>query len=172
MGHIGIFGRTECGKTTLAKALSHAYWTVEQIPSIVLDINGEDWGPGATVFHDMETFLDCIDNSEGCAVFCDEGGDTINRNADLTTLFTRIRHKGHRFHVMGHAGTQLLPTQRAQLTTVYLFHQAEDDAKLWIRQYGDKRIEECMRLGEYEFLHCRINGATKGQPPERKKLEM
>ena len=48
--HTGIFGPSLCGKTTGAKILSLARWRALRRPSLVLDLNNEDWGRHSLVY--------------------------------------------------------------------------------------------------------------------------
>lgn len=158
--HAGIFGRGLSGKTFLAKNLSRAYWRNHGIKSIVLDPNREsDWGPQAFVAKDEAEFWDMAWNRETkCALFMEEAAETISRDNDSTPLFTRVRHRGHRLHVSGHSGVNLLPQQREQLHVLFLFQQTPKAAKLWCETFMDERIMESTTLAQYEFLHCVLWG--------------
>jgi len=166
--HYGIFGTGLSGKTTLAMHLSKSYWRKAQIKSLVLDPNKENWGPQAFVTDDEAIFWEMVWKRErDCALFVDEGGETIKRDSEKTPLFTRVRHRGHRLHIIGHGGMNLLPVQREQIHTVYLFRQSKDGADLWAEQFAEPRIVDSTTLGQYEFLHCRVFCE-----PKRQKLEL
>lgn len=166
--HVGIFGPGLSGKTTLAKHLSRAYWNLSGIKSIVLDIHREDWGKQAWVTDNEDAFDKMVWAERGCAVFVDESSDTIDRSKAFTKFFTRIRHRGHKMHVIGHDGSSLLPVQRQQLQTLFLFRQSEDPCKEWAKLYGNRGIMEACTLDQYYFLWCQFYPGTA----EKKKLAL
>jgi len=125
-----------------------------------LDPNEEkDWGPQAFVTKDEEKFWDMVWHREtGCALFVEEAAESINRDRDKTSLFTRVRHRGHRLHVSGHSGTNLTPEQRNQLHVLFLFQQTPKASALWRETFMDERMMRAVDLGQYEFLHCVLWG--------------
>lgn len=144
------------GKTTLAQSLSRAYWRDCRIKSLVLDPNGDDWGPQAFVTKSEPVFWEMVWHREtGCALFVEEATETIARDPEKNSLFTRVRHRHHRLHVLGHAGQNLLPVQREQMHTVYLFRQSAKGAELWAEQFADDRILASTTLPQYHFMRCR-----------------
>jgi hypothetical protein len=173
--HFGIFGPGLSGKTTLAKYLSWNWWLGWRVKSLVHDINGEQWGPQAFCTSNSDVFWDMVWRREvNCAVFVEEAGETIDRDREKTSLFTRVRHRdgngtgpGHRLVVVGHSGANLLPTQRDQIHTLYLFRQSTAGAEMWAEQYCDERIMEATTLNQYEFLYCRLY-----HEPERLTLRL
>jgi hypothetical protein len=108
-----------------------------------------------------------------CALFVEEAAETIARDSEKTSLFTRVRHRaavpgvtpGHRLHVVGHSGANLLPMQRNQIQTLYLFKQTEKGAELWAEEFGDEGIMQAVTMNQYEFLYCRA-----WQAPQRRRL--
>jgi hypothetical protein len=166
--HYGIFGPGLSGKTTLAMYLSREYWRVSQIKSLVHDPNRDTWGGQAWVTEQEELFWEMVWHREtNCALFIEEAAETIARDNAKTALFTRVRHRGHRLHVIGHSGSNLLPVQREQIHTLYLFKQTEAGAGLWAEQFADGRIMEAATLRQYEFLWCRLY-----QAPRRLRLRL
>lgn len=167
--HYGIFGPGLSGKTTLAKQLSRFYWRKDRIKSLVLDPNNDsDWGPQAWVTNDEDLFWDMVWYREvDCALFVEEAAETIARDNSKTSLFTRVRHRrgpngpGHRLHIIGHSGSNLLPQQRDQVHTLYLFKQTPKSADIWAEQFCDKRIMKSCYLNKYEFLFCRLHEEPK-----------
>ena len=153
--HAGTFGRGLSGKSLLNRENSKAYWRNHGIKSLKLDPNREDWGPQCWVTDDPEKFADMVWKREtGCAIFVEEAAEMISRDNENTPFFTRVRHRGHRLHVMGHSGTNLLPQQREQLHVLFLFQQTLKAAKIWAETFMDERILEATSLAQYEFLHC------------------
>lgn len=156
--HVGIFGPGQSGKTTLAKALARSYWEDFEIPSVVLDPNGEIWGKHCQVFTDEAPFWQKVWSIKSHAVFVEEAAETIRRDNEKIKFFTRIRHKGHKIHVSGHSGTNLLPVMREQLSTVFLFRQSPRNCDMWFEMLMDERIFAASTLKQYEFLECQLFG--------------
>lgn len=160
--HVGIFGPSLCGKTYAAKQLSRAMMR-EGRRSLVSDPNRDIWGPQALVFGKLdEAFLRAVWRFRNCAVFIDEATISIDRDAAFTDLFTRSRHAGHIIHVMGHRATVLLPIQRDQFGTLFLFRQSPGAAKIWSEEWAEIRIQGATSLKKYEFLYCKKFGAPDG----------
>lgn len=169
--HVGIFGPGLSGKTTLAKHLSRSYWYDSNpgIKSLCLDPNLEKWGEQAWITSDPVAFEKmAFETERGCAVFVDESSETIDRDKAKTKFFTRIRHCGHKLHVIGHDGSSLLPVQRQQLHTLFLFKQPKSAAKVWAELYGNEKILESCTLKQHEFLWCRFYEGTA----ERRTLKL
>lgn len=169
--HAGTFGRGFSGKTFLNKELSRNYWSQHGIKSLVLDPNRENWGAQAWVTDDEEKFWWMVWHKEtSCALFVDEAGETIKRDDEKSSLFTRVRHRGHRMHVMGHSGVNLLPKQREQLHVLFLFQQTRKAAQMWVETFMDERIMEATTLAQYEFLHCVLWGDSGKNLVRKAKL--
>ena len=185
--HVGIFGPSLCGKTTAAKILSLARWRGLRRPSLVLDLNNEDWGSHALVYTLPErirnppphvnisqderaeavaalvnVFLGKVWASRDCDVFIDEATETVGRSTDFTGVFTRARHRGHVVYAMGHAATVLLPIQRDQFGSLLLFRQSPQAAAVWEREWADVRIRAATEQKKFHFLLCRKFGASDG----------
>ncbi len=99
-----------------------------------------------------------------------EAAESIKRDGEKTSLFTRIRHRGHRLHVSGHSGTNLTPEQRNQLHVINLFQQTPEAAKKWRETFMDERIMQATTLAQYEFLHCVLWGDNGRNLVKRCKL--
>ena len=163
----GIFGPSMCGKTTLARHLSRAYWCRYRVPSLVLDPHLESWGPQSWVTTDEEVFWDVVwHKRRGCLVIVEEAAATIRRERELVPLFTRLRHLDHKLLVCGHDGTDLLPTMRRNFDELFLFLQPSSAVELWQGDIPDMAgVEAACSLHRYEFLHCR-----KFSQAQRKRL--
>lgn len=164
---IGIFGPTLSGKTTLAMKLSRQYWTQYKIRSLVLDPHDEPWGDHAMVFTDEDLFWEAAWKTQNSLIIVEEAAATISRDRTLIPVFTRMRHNKHSLMVIGHNGTDLLPTMRQQLTTVFLFRQPEVAAKIWSVNFADERLLETTGLLQYEFIRFESYGT-----PRKMKLKL
>lgn len=154
--HVGIFGPGDSGKTTLAQHLSREFWR-GGIKSLVLDPNEEKgWGIQSFVTADEDVFTRVFWREKRCACFIEEATETIKRDSEKSSLFTRGRHRGHKIIVVGHSGSSLLPVHRLQLHTLFLFRQPERAAEIWADQFADMRILRCATLNQHEFLHCEL----------------
>ena len=165
--HDGTFGPGLSGKTTLAQARSLAYFRATGRKSIVFDPNVDAWGPHAYVTNSRGTFLDSVWKSRSCEIWAEEAAVTIARDRDLMELFTRIRHNGHRLHVIGHSGSDLLPGMRQQLTRLFLFRQPRSAAEVWAELFAEEKILAACELAQFDFLDCELYRA-----PVRRRLAL
>lgn len=185
--HVCIPGPSLCGKTNMAKCLSASRFVAHGRRTLALDLNGEFWGPHALVFTLPErirnppdgvfvsneerkaavdacrnAFLAKMWSTRDLDVFIDECMETVGRDADLTGVFTRGRHRGHTVFAMTHDATAFLPTQRAQFGTLFLFRQDERAAGMWAREWSEQRIMKATTLKKYQFLKCAKFAAPDG----------
>lgn len=149
----GIFGPSECGKTTLAKKISAHIFRTEKRKSYVLDTIAKDnWGNHAEVDTDDSTFWDKIFKVRDGLIIVDDSSVTINRDNDLNGVFTTLRHQNHKLLVIGHSASNLLPQMREQLQRVFLFLQNEDSVKHWQTLFPNQKLDAAMNLQQFEFL--------------------
>jgi hypothetical protein len=165
--NIGIFGPKLSGKTTLAMSLSRKWWRLRKRRSLVLDPNLDNWGEQAWVSDNEEKFWDAVWKTRDCLVIVDEASETINRDKGLISVFTRLRHQGHVFIVIGHSGINLLPIMREQLDTLYLFRTSAKAAALWAETFAQPGFRNAVDLGQFEFLWGTLYSA-----PVRMKLSL
>jgi hypothetical protein len=161
----GIFGPKLSGKTTLAMALSRQFWQQYKIKTIVLDLNGDNWGEHATATNDEEIFWQVVWKAQNCLIIVDEAAETINRDKKLIPVFTRMRHNNHKLIVVGHSGMNLLPIMREQIDTIYLFRQGEKAAAYWSEIMAEKGLLQACELPQYTFIKLELYGK-----PQRLKL--
>ena len=163
--HVCILGPSLCGKSHLAKIQSHMLWRLSRRRSLVLYPPGHvegGWGPHALVTYDRDHFLHVFWRERNLAVFVEEATETVGRDAELTGLFTRGRHRGHIVHCMGHRATVLLPIQRDQFGTLFLFRQSPQAAGIFAEEWAEPRIHDATTLKKYEFLLCQKFAAADG----------
>lgn len=148
----GIFGASESGKSTLARKISLLMWRVEKRPTIALDpISQADWGKHAKVFTNEEKFFENIFKVKNCFVIMDDGSVTINRDAELSGVFTTLRHQDHKLLVIGHSASNLLPQMRDQIQRIFLFKQNESSIKMWENNFPGIDLTPALGLAQYEF---------------------
>lgn len=165
--HRGIFGRRLSGKSYLGRELIRSDYAASGWRSIVLAPMSKpgDWpGDWAWWTKDRDAWLRTIWKSWACNVVCDDASMTVQRDRSLEELFTCVGHRSHRLIVMGHSGSNLLPSMREQLTEVFLFRQSRKEAEIWAELFSDERIMEACDLdySAHEFLHAKL-----GCPPGR-----
>lgn len=148
----GFFGPTLSGKSTLVRALVNEYEKKRGMRALILDPNGEKWGEQSKVYSNEEKFWKAVWASQWCVVVVEEAATTLRRERGFMQVFTRIRHNHHKLFVTGHNGTDLLPGQRRQFGTIYLFLHDPDAAAEWAKQMCDKRLLEAQNLQQYEFI--------------------
>lgn len=178
--HTAFLGPSLFGKSHAAKLSARQHWLRHRRRSIVLDPTTEPgqphgWGDYCLVFQGegerpRELFRDAVFRKyEHCAVFFDEGGE-VERDKDMNPYFTRIRHRYHIFHYISHAWTDMLPKQRNQLGTLFLFWQPADAAESIAREWSDPRLLEATKLPKYEFLYCRKFAAAPAHIIQRSRF--
>lgn len=157
----GVFGASESGKTTLAKKISYALSVSEKRQSYVLDVMERGkWGKHAKVFCDETAFWKYIglnnhDLTKGATnglVIVDDASVTINRDRELSGLFTTLRHRGHKLLVIGHGAEDLLPKMRRQIQRIFLFLQDRESIEAWQTIFKMQNLEPATRLNQYQFL--------------------
>ena len=149
----GIFGASESGKSTLAKKISGFIHSSERRPSIVLDPYSRDnWGRHAVVFTDEAKFWKHIFQAKNSLVIVDDASATINRDRELSNVFTTLRHQGHKLLVIGHDASNLLPQMRAQLQRVFLFLQNKHSVEEWEIVFPGQDLTPATKLQKFEFL--------------------
>ena len=156
--HVGIFGPTRCGKTTLAQALAAEY-AKNGRACLVCDPLGNTWPAAAWHCTSAAVLLAKAKASRNCMIFVEEASLSIARDRSLSWLFTTAGNPqagGHTTHIIGQDGASLLPAMRQQLSTVYRFRCHPDLAEIWARQFADPTISaQAPTLEKFEFLIVR-----------------
>lgn len=151
----GIFGPSECGKSTVAHAISYQIFLNEQrhtVALVTMDADVIPWGAHSTIYRDKDQFLDFVRNHRGYLVVVEDASSTINRDADVTDLFTCIRHQNHKLLVIGHDATNLTRQMRANLQRLFLFRQDQEAIDFWKGLFPGIDLTPAMALEQYEFI--------------------
>ena len=153
-----IIGMSMSGKTTLAKHLSRQYWTRSKIRSLVLDPNYDEgsYGDHAMVFREEPKFWNVAWKTNNLLIIVDEAAETISRNDDLTPVFTRLRHRGHKLLVIAHRATNLTPIMREQIDTVYLFRQSKKNCEIFAELFAEPSLEKAQFLPQFQYYYCAL----------------
>lgn len=156
--HVGIFGPTRSGKTTLAQSLAGEYAKAGRA-ILVCDPIGVRWPTAAWQTPSAAALVAKAKASRNCMIFVEEASLSIQRDRNLSWLFVAAGNPaagGHVTHIVGQDGASLLPAMRQQLATIYLFRCHPDFAATWSRQFAQPEIEELApTLEKYEFLVIR-----------------
>lgn len=158
--HCLIIGRTLSGKTTFAKKKAHSLQK-QGYSTIVLDpFLDPEWNADFITSNSAQ-FLQTVWASRKCAVFVDEGGDTIGKYSDvMNQLATRGRQWGHKCFFISQRSKQLSTTLRAQCSELAIFKQSLKDTKDLADEYVEPMINEAHMLTKGEFIYVRDE-----QPP-------
>jgi len=161
MAHVLILGMTESGKSTLAKSLC-AEAKKRELGTLVLDpLADPDWCADYQTRNASE-FLQVVKNSESCAVFIDESGESVGRyNDEMFWLATRGRHYGHICHFISQRGQQISKTVRDQCGRLYLFNCSLSDAKLLADEWNKEELRKAHTLAKGEFFIVQRFGEVK-----------
>lgn len=184
MAHTLILGITSSGKTTLATDELVPLYKSQGTPVVVLDPDlRQEWGvPNlndikkgeaitvGVMTDDPEKFLEICKTNQSCALFIDESGQTIGRYAgQMQWVATNSRKWGHKAHFITQRATQLDPTIRAQCTSIFLFKQSVDDAKILSREFVAPELMGASNLktGEYLYKIGIDNPVKKGRTKKK-----
>lgn len=161
MAHVLILGMTESGKSTLAKQLCGEA-KKRQLGTLVLDpLNDPDWQADYQT-RDPAEFLRVVKNSESCAVFVDESGQSVGRfDTEMFWLATQGRHFGHMCHFISQRGQQIAKTVRDQCGRLYLFNCSLSDAKMLADEWNKEELRQAHTLEKGEFFIVQRFGAVK-----------
>lgn len=162
MPHVLIVGKTESGKTTLAKQLAAGY-QAKGIPVIVLDPMLDNWP--ADIITDDKTRFNAIvkhPDTQGCAIFVDESGEAIGRyDQEMVWLATRARHYGHNSHFIVQRTTMLNKTICTQCRYLYLFNCTFSDAKMLSEDFAGFDPREVVNLPQFHYFFCNSWGIAQ-----------
>ena len=154
--HAGIFGPTNCGKTTLAMKLC-ADFEARGIRCLVLDPYNGEW-KATFQTRKIEEFIAVAKKSRSCALFADETGQLDFRDKEHEWILTGSRHCGHIAHLIGQSGVQMSPLARSCITRLFLFRSTDQTAEWWRNSFVDDRIRDATTLERFEFLHAEMFG--------------
>lgn len=172
-----LAGPSECGKTTLAKAIARRDWIAHKRITICYDPHllrrevGGTWGPSVAATPDFSEFEKLVWNLAGATVIMDEGTTAIDRDQSMTRYFTEIRHRHPAFYVMAHDASVLLPIMRQSLTEGFIFRQTADAARKWEEVFVDEDLRQATELGQFEYLHKRPFRAVERRRPTMEELD-
>lgn len=159
--HSLVLGPSKSGKSTLAFALARAARR-DGLGVLVLDPKMDaDWEPSADargrryLTDDADRFLWWARNATCCALFVDEAGAALARDAKYDWLTAQARAWGHHTYVIAQMYTMVRPALRINCDEVYTFRQDPDSAEQIARQFTDKNLSAAQDLGQYQYLHKR-----------------
>jgi len=152
--HSLFVGRTLFGKSYLAKVLA------KQLKAggrkiIVYDVlRSPDWNADF-ITDDQTEFLEMFWTSVNCAVFVDEGAESIGKfNLDMLKTATRGRHNGHQVFYLATRAADISKSVRAQTTTVYLFSCPLSDCKDFADEFDAPELLQAARFEPGYFFKC------------------
>lgn len=153
MAHSLILGMTESGKTTLAKQLA-AHYKANGVGVLVLDPMADpDWLADYKTDNPDE-FLQTFWDSQRCAVFIDEAGDSVGRfDTVMQRTATKGRHWGHACHYITQRGAQLAMTVRDQCSHMFLFTTSLNDSKIHANEWNQDELLKAKSLRQGEYFH-------------------
>ena len=91
-------------------------------------------------------------------IIVDEAALTIKRDRNIMPAFTMMNKRKHKFIVIGHDGTDLLPGMRHQFDHIFLFLQSPQAVENWENEFtdrhlpGDVHIADAASLKMYQFI--------------------
>lgn len=164
--HVIIGGQSGCGKTTVARHLSSLAFRRGR-RSLVFDPKGENWGNHALVFSDPDDiprFWETAWANWNCQIIIEEVSSVMPRDASSSKHFKRIRHQGHQLILLIHYSTDLLPDQRDQAGTLYLFNQDPESIRKFAASWNEPRLMEAANLPPPWFIFAqKFADTTNGE---------
>jgi len=153
-----IIGRSEFGKSSLAKALCRRF-THDDRRVLVYDIMDDHWDSTLTVSEEDE-FLKLYWGSYDIIAIVDESGVTATTGRPKMARIARQgRHQvgpqkwGNSNYFIAHRLTDLDPNIRAQCSELYLFACRYDDAKDFALEHGQPILKTASALPPGHFFH-------------------
>lgn len=151
-------GVTNSGKTTLARYVCRGLIKKKR-PRVVFDpmgtnTAGGDWGEGATIYSDVDSFLDLMysDGFGDTDVFVDEAHNIFSHDKkEHLWMLTQGRHYGMRFHLLTQRPPKVHPDARTNCGQCFMFRLAFDDVKAIGNDYGYSDIHK-INLDRGDFL--------------------
>lgn len=130
-----------------------ATYKTKNIPVLVLEpFVSKSWGADF-ITDDPKHFLKAVFQNKSCAVFVDEGGETLDKyDKVMNRLATTARHYGHNSHFIAQRAAQISTTIRDQCINVFAFRQSYDDAKILAGRYVDDNFLNVPSLNQGEYI--------------------
>lgn len=164
--HTYIAGKTNNGKSTMAKRLCREWFQPAGFPVIVLDPKKDPGYNAAFITDDKREFMREVYRRAGeqIAVVIDESGKTIGAfAAEMEEIATMNRELGHRAIIIGQRPAQTSKTVILNCGNLIIFQSSGRDAKSLEGDYGRKEIAAAVHLKKGEYLFCPSHGpVTKG----------
>jgi DNA helicase HerA-like ATPase len=156
--HCLYVGVTQSGKTTLARAVSRQFLAkktnVAVFDPLGTSTAGGDWGEGALIFTDAETFLNWIYSPEAVnyQVFVDEAHKVLGHlHPENFWMLTEGRHFFLTLHLMTQRPKKLHPDVRHNCGRCYMFRLSKSDRSEIGADYGFDDLDK-LSLDKGDFL--------------------
>lgn len=162
--HSAIIGKTESGKTTLAKKLA-AGLRARGYGILVLDPFLDNFDCDF-ITDDTEKFLSVCRGSWNCQIFVDEAGMTCGNYAqNMHWLATAARHNFHNVFFIAQRYKMLAVNIRGNLGRVFLFSVPKSICRDIYVDYDDEQVLNAHNLQQGEYLVLQ-----NFRPTQRRKL--
>lgn len=172
MAHVLIVGQTESGKTTAARRLALEVFRPNNFPILVLDEFLDPAWQADWITDDPQKFMRVAFLNRSCALFVDEGSETIGRYAGtMKKLATQARHWGHCSHFITQAAVDIDKTIRRNCSAIFLFNTGLEDCKELRKNFVCDTLLDgpTLRQGEYIYF-ARFGQPVRGNIFEGKPL--
>jgi hypothetical protein len=168
MAHVGIFGTTESGKSTLARYFLSMNSAAGRGTLVLDPVCDPAWKKAGAdyVSDDPDEFLRVVKSNPNCSVYVDESGDS-KKDDRIRRMASQYRHAGHNITYIGHRIIDVQPAVRTCLSAVFLFLAPKKDGQLVADDFVDNGLLQCDRLVMGEYLYKR-----KGAPLQKGDIFM
>jgi hypothetical protein len=154
MAHVLIVGQTESGKTTAARRLALEVYQPNNRPCLVLDPFCDPAWRADFITDNPDQFLKVVFANEDCALFVDEGPETVGRYGDtMKKLGTMSRHWGHVAHFITQRAVDIDKTMRSQCSALFLFNSDLDDCKDLAKRFNEPQLVQGVDLEQGGYFY-------------------
>lgn len=161
--HTLILGRTESGKTTLAKAIVQQTERMG-VTAIVLDPLATHWGEQSKLVRSIDDLIKEAVNSQRKLLVVDESTMSLDKFDSSQQWLTKTsRHAGHSALIIAHSITDIAPGLRSQCTQVFILGCTRPDAQFLANVYDDDNIMKCTKLETFHFGRIYKNRVSFGK---------
>ena len=162
--HIGIFGSTGCGKSTLARSLCRKLGEVER-DVYVLDpmSNFSDWDGAVEISISPDDFDLLAIGLSNATLFIDEADIYFNERdenfRERIGLLQRGRHRGLQIVAISQRPTALPPIARGQLQKIFAFRLSKKDTQMLADNFGlaVEHLDTPLDVGDYRVFSTTSN---------------
>ena len=152
--HSLIVGISESGKSHLAKCLARKSIQAGRPALVVNPLNESGWC-GYITTRPERALVFAQQHLRGANIFLDEAGDymtNLREHRPFQWFLRQARHRGHSTFIITQQAQLVIRPARNQVSRLYAFAQARDDAELLAREWNKPQLRALPNMNQYEFF--------------------